>query len=310
MFRNMEYIYKVYKEKSFSKAAEKLYISQPSLSLTIKKTETQAGAKIFDRSTTPISLTDCGREYIRCAEQIMDIESGFNNYLSDINDLKTGSLSIGAGNFFASYILPPIIARFQARYPHININLVESDTFHLEKRLYAGELDLVADNYDFDKMVYKKHFFYSEQMVLAVPESLSGKQAAKKYSLTVDDILKGKHLELTVKGVPLELFRHTPFVMLRSGNDTHYRAKKILKEYQISPPVILELDQLATAYHVVCQGMGAAFISDTIVRETLRDSHTAYYKIDSSYAKRSNYLYYKKGKYLTRAIREFLTMLE
>ena len=65
MFQGMEYIYTVYKEKSFSKAAKKLFISQPSLSATVKRIEKKIGAPIFDRSTKPLTLTECGEKYIQ-----------------------------------------------------------------------------------------------------------------------------------------------------------------------------------------------------------------------------------------------------
>ncbi len=74
MFSGMNYVYEVYKEQSFSKAAENLYISQPALSSMIKKIETKIGMPLFDRSTSPIQLTECGKKYIKTAEKIMDLE--------------------------------------------------------------------------------------------------------------------------------------------------------------------------------------------------------------------------------------------
>ena len=70
-----EHIYAVYQEKSFSKAAKKLYVSQPWLSATVKKAEQELGLPLFDRSTNPISLTKAGRYYIERIEQIMAIET-------------------------------------------------------------------------------------------------------------------------------------------------------------------------------------------------------------------------------------------
>ena len=69
MFQGMEYVYEVYKEKSFSKAAANLFISQPSLSANVKRVENRIGYPIFDRSTKPLGLTECGKEYIRCVEE-------------------------------------------------------------------------------------------------------------------------------------------------------------------------------------------------------------------------------------------------
>ena len=67
MFRGMEYVYAVWKERSFSSAAKKLYISQPALSNSIKRVEDKVGTPLFDRSTSPIQLTDVGQEYLHRA---------------------------------------------------------------------------------------------------------------------------------------------------------------------------------------------------------------------------------------------------
>lgn len=306
MFEHKKYVYEVYKAKSFSKAAENMYISQPSLSLTIKKVEKKIGAQLFDRSTTPIQMTECGMEYIRYIEKMMELEESFETYLSDLNNLRVGSIAIGASSFFASYILPPVITKFKLKFPKVTVHMIEAGTANLEKQLYAGDLDLIIDNYNFNENIYQKHYFYSEQMILAVPEKLPHNQKAQKYRLTSADIIRGRHLEAAVPAVPLRLFEHAPFILLRSGNDTRERADNILAENQVKPHLILELDQLATAYHVACQGMGATLISDTLIRENIPDKRIVYYKIDSPHARRDNYFYYKSSKYVTRAMREFL----
>lgn len=95
MFQGMEYVYEVYKEKSFSKAAASLFISQPSLSTNVRRVENRIGYPIFDRSTKPLSLTECGRQYIQCVERIMNIERDFSDFINDWGDLKTGNLILG-----------------------------------------------------------------------------------------------------------------------------------------------------------------------------------------------------------------------
>lgn len=251
-------------------------------------------------------MTECGMEYIRYIEKIMELEESFETYLSDINTLRAGTIAIGASSFFASYILPPVITKFKSQYPNVAVNMIEAGTGNLEKQLYAGQLDLIIDNYNFNETIYRKHYFYSEQMILEVPEKLPHNQKAKKYRLTSADIIQGRHLKPDVPAVPLRFFENAPFILLRLGNDTRERADSILKENQVRPHLILELDQLATAYHVACQGMGATLISNTLIRENIPDMRIVYYKIDSPHARRDNYFYYKNSKYVTRAMRAFL----
>ena len=138
MFRNMEYVYAVYKEMSFSRAAEKLFISQPALSAMVKKVEKRIGSPIFDRSCSPIRLTNCGKEYISCIEQIMDVEYQFSQYLNQTEHLLIGSLSIGANSIFASFLLPSCMTAFARFYPGIHVSMTEANTDILLDALNAG----------------------------------------------------------------------------------------------------------------------------------------------------------------------------
>ena len=104
MFDGKEYIYAVYEEKSFSKAAQKLYITQPALSTAVKKVETRLGRPIFDRSTSPIGLTPSGEIYIDAIEKLYDLEENTVNQLNNLNGLLTGRLNIGGSIFFLSLI--------------------------------------------------------------------------------------------------------------------------------------------------------------------------------------------------------------
>lgn len=306
MFNSMKYVYEVYKEKSFSKAAQNLYISQPSLSATIKKTEDKIGAPIFNRSTNPIQLTEVGKQYIKSIEEIMDIQNSFNNYVNDLNELKTGQLAIGGSNFFTSFILPPLITEFTHKYPLVKIHLLESDTATLKNMLLHGSLDLVIDNYDFYDPAYGTQFFAHETLVLAVPKTLESNKAAEKYQLTYKDIINQKHLNEKTPTVPLKVFENDPFIFLRTGNDTRKRAEKICQDHSFSPKVILKLDQQITSYNVACYGMGIAFVSDTLIYKTKPDPNIVFYKLDDPYAKRNIYFYHKQTKYITRAMEEFL----
>ena len=305
MFRGKEYIYEVYKEKSFSKAAQNLYISQPALSAAIKKIENRIGCSIFDRRGKTVRLTDAGTEYIKAAETVMDLEIQFENYLSNLNQLKTGRLSIGASNVFASFILPAIITEFTKKYPAIKVTLIEAASSQLEELLFSGTLDFVLDNYPLDETIYEKHLFCSENLILAVPPKLPSNTLASNHQLSIDDICQGKHLDPAIKPVPLSFFAHEPFIFLRAGNDTRIRANKIFQENGLTPNIVLELDQLATAYNVACYGMGAVIISDTLAQKASSNSTMLYYKIDSPHTFRNVFFYNKQNKYITKAMEEF-----
>ena len=156
MFVWKKYVYEVYKERSFTKAAQNLYISQPSLSARIKKIEEIIGEPLFDRSTTPLQLTEVGKVYIEAAEEITQIEQRVENYINDLAGLKTGNLAVGASTLFAAYVVPSSIAQFNQKFPDVHIQLIEGNTAELEEMLGSNALDFVIDNYHYDSILYNK----------------------------------------------------------------------------------------------------------------------------------------------------------
>lgn len=306
MFHEMRYIYEVYRERSFSKAAQKLYISQPSLSAMVRRVEQRIGGPIFDRSVLPIGLTAIGTEYIRAVEQMTEIEDGFRQYLSDAGNCLTGSLSVGGTTLFTSYILPPLISAFSNRYPAVKIRMHEAHTGILEKELAGGSLDLIAENYSFDPALYGREPFLSERLLLAVPAGAAVNEAAAVCRMSAGDVRRGRHMQGGVAAVPLELFREEPFLLLREGNDTRIRAEKLCAQAHFVPAVRLLLDQQITAYNLALSGMGTAFISDTLVKHVPPVRGIWFYKLDGDLAQREVCFYYKKSRYLTNVMREFM----
>lgn len=308
MFQGMEYIYEVYKERSFSKAARKLFISQPSLSACVKRLEQRIGYPVFDRSTTPIRLTECGQEYIRAVEEIMAVENSFYNYVADFGELRVGHLKLGGSNLFSSYVLPKLIGRFKEKFPKVTIELVEETTANLEKLLAAGVLDLVVDNSRFDENMFGVQVYRKEHLLLAVPEHFQENEVLREYAMEVQMNGRERKLMKTPKEVPLEVFKKEPFLLLKPENDTRRRAIKICREHGFTPKVALELDQQVTSYNVTCSGLGISFVSDTLIRQVQPHPAVTYYKLAGDEAERDIYLYWKKGKYVSRAMEEFLRM--
>ena len=220
MFTWKEYVYEVYREKSFSKAAQNLYISQPSLSARIKKVEERIGFPLFDRSTSPLQLTEVGKVYMEAAEEIFQIEQRVENYINNLSTLKTGSLSLGASNLFAAYVLPPLITNFKQKFPDVRIQVTEGNTTQLETMLSNNSLDFVIDNYHYDSTLYNKELYCRENILLAVPKHFSVHENLKKYQLSYENIKNKSYLNESYPAVPLKNFSALPFIMLAPGNDT------------------------------------------------------------------------------------------
>lgn len=309
MFVWKKYVYEVYKERSFTKAAQNLYISQPSLSARIKKIEEMIGEPLFDRSTTPLQLTEVGKVYIEAAEEITQIEQRVENYINDLAGLKTGNLAVGASTLFAAYVVPSLITQFNQKFPDVHIQLIEGNTAELEEMLGSNTLDFVIDNYHYDSILYNKELYCEENILLAVPKHFSVNEELKEYQLSYENIKSKKYLSRKYPAVPLGRFANLPFIMLTQGNDTRTRGDRLCRNVGFKPNIVLEFNQQSTAYMASSTQLGATFISDILVSQLPTFENLVYYKLDGEEAKRKVFFYYKTHKYKTRVMEEFIRMM-
>ena len=307
MFTHMDYIYEVYQERSFSKAAQKLFISQSSLSLTIKRAEEKIGMPIFDRSTYPIQLTEFGTLYINAVEDIRNITKGLTDYIHDVNHLQKGQLSVGASNFFGTYLIAPAVSLFKKQYPNISVKMHEGQTPDLQAKLTNGSIDLLVSNWTLDPSAFHREFLFTEQLLLAVPRSLMDSPLCQESEVTAED-LEGE-LFHQIPGVSLKQFTQIPFVGMRQGNDSRTRMEAMFAEAGVQPRWVLEMDQASTAYHLVCDGMGASVVADTIIRAMGVQPNVVLYKLDHPQARRDVAIYTRKVSYVTRTMDAFIQIL-
>lgn len=309
MFVWKKYVYEVYKERSFTKAAQNLYISQPSLSARIKKIEEMIGEPLFDRSTTPLQLTEVGKVYIEAAEEIAQIEQRVENYINDLAGLKTGNLAVGASTLFAAYVVPSLITQFNQKFPDVHIQLIEGNTAELEEMLGSNALDFVIDNYHYDSILYNKELYCEENILLAVPKHFAVNEELGMYQLSYKNIKNKNYLSRKYPAVPLERFADLPFIMLTQGNDTRTRGDRLCRNVGFKPNIVLEFNQQSTAYMASSTQLGATFISDILVSQLPTFENLVYYKLDGEEAKRKVFFYYKTHKYKTRVMEEFIRMM-
>ena len=304
MLQYLDYVWAVYEEKSFTRAAERLFISQPALSATIKKEEERLNIKIFDRTTSIISLTQEGEAYIDAVKKIRAVEREFENKIMDIANLHTGSITVSGANFISSFVLSRIIEKFSSKYPGIKIKLLESNSKELEDFLLREQADILLD-YAYNESLIDAELLLEEQVLLALPGTFKINNELKQKRLTAKDIINNKHLKKNCPCVDLKIFENENFLILKSGNSMNEIAGKLFDEYGIKPKISMQLDQLMTAYNMCSLGMGATFTSDILVKSVPDSKTVYYYKIDSKNAVRSLFIEYKKNKHKNKAMQKF-----
>lgn len=296
MTDHKEYVYAVYRERSFSKAAQKLFVSQPWLSAAVKKVEQELNAPLFDRSTNPISLTEAGRYYIDRIEQIMAIEQEMRQHFKALHETEGTELHIGSSMFFCTYVLPSLLADFQAKYPQITLTFSEGNSQVLAEKLLEGKLDLLLEAEQPQSEKLHTIPWASEELMLAVPACYKVNRDLGAYRYTFDQFLHRYRPSCRKPAVPLQAFRDESFMLLKEGNDSHLRGMGLCRNAGFVPGISLYVTQMMTAYYLVCEGRGIAFVRSTIPEHVAPTDSVVFYCLDDPLAVRDIYMSYPKRK--------------
>ena len=241
-FNQLKYIVTVAKEKNITSAAKKLFISQSSLSQTIKNIESEYSTKFFETNTTPIKITLAGEIFVNWAAKILKSEEDVKEEIEKISKNNEVKIVVGMATHRCIYILPSVIKEFKKEYPNSIIKVKEYPTPTLEKMLTNSELDLLVDIENPDSFSYKNILLKKEKILLDVPE---------KYSSL---------------GKELYAFKNVPFIMLSKEQLLGRIARTACKKYKFEPNISVECKNIETAHSLVQQGLGVTFVPELFAK--------------------------------------------
>lgn len=304
-FLNLKYFLVVAQELSLSKAAEKLYLSQQSLSGHIRRLEAECGTPLFERSPR-LRLTYAGTCVARHAAQIIDLESQMSNQLSDIANLRRGHLSIGTSHTRGRVFLPQVLPTYMQRYPTIELITHNGISDDLEQLLLDGELDLLLGFPPFNSTLIETVPIMDEQLYLVVPANImesafpNGKAVASHFY---------QH------GADISAFASLPFVMMKQGRMRHM-INHYLAKHQISPNIILEHSDLETLLELSVRGVGISFCFESYIRQPRFNTKDSSYNQPYTFPlldpdlKSTMVLAYHQKRYLSKAAKDFITLTQ
>ncbi len=305
MFHSMKYILAVYEAQGFTRAAERLGISQPSLSASVKSIESEVGTPLFERGFSPVRLTQAGKLYVETAQKIQKLQHDFVRRLEEQQDLSAGVLILGAGSYVSSYLLPDIVQHFSRRYPQIEIRLVQGQSQQLRRALLEDEVDLVLDSYDFPEAGLDRTPLLSEEILLAVPRSYEINRTLAGQGILPGDLFENREKLANLPPLPLSTFAKEPFLLLKSEHDMRRRADALLGAQKSAPRVLFCVDQLATSCAFTMAQTGVSFLTDTLFRRSRYPDDAVLYRIAGDGTHRQYSLFQKHGKLQSGAMRAF-----
>ncbi len=310
MLKHIEYVYAIYTEKSFSRAAEKLYISQPALSSTIKKLEKSLGFPIFERCGKEISPTSLGEKYIQAIEEILRIKNNLENEIDDLLKLRKGSIVLGSTSFIVSNVLPDLLKDFRTLHDGIEIKIIVEQSTVLHEKFEQGLIDILIDNVTATNSDTEYIPFFKEHILIGVPREFEVNEQNLKYQIPKSKITDALSSYENLPKTDISIFKNEEFILLNSGNKMRQIARKIFAENGFSPKISFEFDQLTTAISFAEKGFGICFLTDTMLKYGNLYENLVFYQPNTKFSDRTLYIMYKKNRYLSSAGREFINFLK
>lgn len=255
-FQNLKYFLLVAEELNITRAAERLYISQQSLSNHIANMERELDVKLFTRSPK-LSLTYAGELLVDTATQILDLHTQYLTKVGDISRHYMGVLRLGISHTCGLALLPEILPRFREEFPMVEFSLFEGNSNQLEDELAHGRIDLIVCFQPVTLEGVETLPLVEGHLIMVVPKNftdqLFGGQAEQVRRAFMD-------------GADIAAFRSMPFVLLKRGNRTRSIVDQYCSQHAFKPKIALETESTATTLAMAQQGMGIAICPELFLR--------------------------------------------
>lgn len=244
--RHLQYFLKVAQLKSFTKAAQALYITQPTISKMIKSIEEELGVVLFNRLGKQVELTDAGHVMFVQAQDIVHSFQNLSSELDDLMSVKKGHIRIGLPPMIGSSFFPKVLGKFREQYPDVTIQLLEDGAKKVEADVENGALDIGVVLSPTNEELFHSFSLVKEKLMLLVHPS---------------------HSLADRERVSLPELAHESFVFFREDFALHDRIIAECVQAGFQPHVIYESSQWDFISEMVAANLGIAFLPEPICRE-------------------------------------------
>lgn len=268
--RKCKYIKTIAECHSFSKAAQTLYISQPSLSRLVKKVEDELGVSLFDRDTIPLALTAAGEKYLNYIDRFQALETEMRSDFAAISSGMYNRLVITTLPVLGTYALPKIIPYFVESYPFVDLEIKEEGSNNILQCLEEGRTDIALTNLEPESDILSYHMLCSDPIVLAVP-----------YNEKMQRLFPGGCND-PAHPIPIDLsiLEDETLTVLHPWQNMRIVADIVCQHCAFTPKRMIEVPSLASALGLVSGNRGMTFISRSYISTLRPTSPIIYFSVD------------------------------
>jgi len=284
----IQVFYTVAMERSFSRAAEKLFRTQPAISMMVKRLEAEMGEKLIDRSGRELILTDAGQIVLEHARRLGNLQLELENSLAELRDNVAGRLIIGANESTTLYLLRHL-QKYRRLYPRVRVQVRRSLSSKIPSQLVEGDLELGVISYDPEDNRLKSRVIYIDHLAFVVSPQ---HRLAKQESVSITELGMETFIAHNVRSPYRDI---------------------VLKEFQhhnVALNMDLEMPTVESIRKLVQRNEGVAFLPRMCVEQELEQGTLCEVRVIELYVERKIRLTYPARRVLSHAARSFLELVE
>ena len=288
--RALKYMLSVEETGSITAAAKEHFVTQPAVSIQLKKLQEELGTTLFEVVSREVRFTSVGRKVLDYARRMSALEKEMAGEISGITGLTSGEVSIGTIDAASIYILPAVYSSFRRKYPGIELSVDVSSTLPLLERMADGRLDLVVGTLSGEKRAGVREIeIFREKLV---PISPPGHTAASR------------------RGVDVETFAGHPFISFHRESVTRRMIEAALLDMGVTLEVAMEIDSQEAIKNLVASGLGLSILPHETVRGEIGRGTLARPRVRGLKIERSIGLIMPEKRHVTTAARAFLEVMK
>jgi LysR family transcriptional regulator, cyn operon transcriptional activator len=285
LLRHIRYFLAVAEHRNFTRAAEALHVSQPTLSQQIIQLEDSLRVQLLDRSGRSIRLTDAGATYLRYAQRaLQDLDAG-KRAIHDVRELSRGSLRLAVTPTFTAYLVGPLLEKYNRRYPNITLNLIEMPQDRMEALLSDDALDV---GIGFDRT--------------RLPDIEAQSLFAESLSLVIG---KSHRFANGRSEMTLREFENEALVLLSREFVTRELIEDYCRQYGVVLHVAMEVNSISAVIEMVRRSTLATVLPSAVTRQ---NSELRSVRLEPALPQRTAALLLREGAYRSAATRAFIAL--
>ncbi|MDY2613044.1 MAG: selenium metabolism-associated LysR family transcriptional regulator [Lachnospiraceae bacterium] len=293
--KQLEAFVQVAEGGSFSKAAKKLYLTQPTISAHVASLEKELNVRLFVRNTKEVSLSEDGKDLYKYARQMVDIEKKIDERFGTREEGGKHCITIAASTIPAQYLLPKVLMRFNEKYPEEQLKIMETDSAKVVTQIVEHMADVGFTGTVLEKKHCKYMPFYKDELVIITPNT-------EKYQ---------KLKEHMTDDISWLLEEHV--ILREEGSGTRKEAEKQLKQAGVDLSdldIIASIENQETIKKSVRQGMGISILSKLATADEAEAGYVLAFPIPKADKGRDINLVYNKNYQLSRSAERFIKVVK